>query len=310
MLDFKAKHIRIEKKKDLNKILGSKYIQSSIIDIFEDVKKDLTKNKQVLFSGTPCQIGALKKYLKEDYKNLKTVSVICHGVTNEKLLDIQIKELEKRENNKIKNINFRVKENGWTKSSIKYEFNNKEITNKFIDDDFMYLYLNDVITRKSCFNCRYKGQNNEADIILGDYWGIEVTNKDFYDEKGISAIIVNSKKGESYLKENNILEKIEYCEGNYEDIVKYNPSLIKSLNHSQERNMILSQIKDNGIEKVSLRYRIRKLQQELNKSNELTCLLREENQFIADEIYNMKNSKRWKFTDKIFNIINRLRRKK
>jgi len=58
MLDFKAKHIRIEKKKDLNKILGSKYIQSSIIDIFEDVKKDLTKNKQVLFSGTPCQIGA------------------------------------------------------------------------------------------------------------------------------------------------------------------------------------------------------------------------------------------------------------
>lgn len=310
MKDFHANHIRIDKKKDIEKILGSKYIQSNIIDIFDAVKKDLIKNKQVLFSGTPCQIGALKKYLNEEYNNLITVSVICHGVTNEEILDIQIKELEKNNQDKVNNINFRTKENGWTKSSIKYEFTNKKITNKFIEDDFMYLYLNDTITRESCFDCKFKGNNNEADIILGDYWGIEITNREFYDEKGISAIIINSSKGEKFFLDNKIFENIEYCEGNYDDIVKYNPSLIKSLKISNERNWILSEIKESGIEKVSLRYRIKKMQQELEKSHELNQSLHEENQIISNEIYNIKNSKRWKITDKIFNNINKFKRRK
>lgn len=308
--NFHANHIRIDKLKDLSKILGSKYIQSNVIGIFENVKKDLIKNKQVLFSGTPCQIGALKSYLKEEYNNLITVSVICHGVTNDKILNHHINELEKKENSKLININFRAKENGWTKSSIKYEFENKKIINKFVEDDLMYLYLNDTITRASCFNCKYKGNNNEADIILGDYWGIEVTNKDFYDEKGVSALIINSKKGERYLKENKIFTKIEFCEGIYEDIIKYNPSLVKSLDNAKERILVLSQIKNQDIEKVSLKFRIRKMQKELDKSTELNNLLKEENQFIADEIFNMRNSRRWIFTDKIFNIINKLRKRK
>lgn len=310
MKDFKAKHIRIDNEKDLNKILGSKYIQSNIIDVFDDVKKDLIRNKKVLFSGTPCQIGALKKYLKEEYNNLITVSVICHGVTNEKILDMQIKEMEKRVNAKIKNINFRTKENGWTQASIKYEFEGKKVINKFIDDNFMNLYLKDVITRKSCFNCKYKGNNNEADIILGDYWGIEVTNKDFYDEKGGSAIIINSKKGENYLKENKILDKIEYCKGIYEDIVKYNPHLIKVLELPSSRGLILQNIKKMGIEVTNLKYKNEILENELKRQNELNNLLRDENKFIADEINNMKNSKRWKLTDKIFNSINKLRGRK
>jgi len=309
MKDFKANHIRVDKKKDLSKILGSKYIQSKITDTYENVEKDLQKKKQVLFAGTPCQIGALKKYLKEDYEDLITVSVICHGVTNEKLLAQHIQELERKYQEKLKNINFRSKENGWTKSSIKYEFENKKITNKFIEDDFMNLYLKDAVTRESCFHCKYKGYNNEADIILGDYWGIEVTNKEFYDEHGVSTIITNSKKGLEFLKENNIFEKINYCDGNYEDIIKYNPSLIKVLELPLNRKILLQDIKDYGIEITNLKYKNELLEKELQKQRELNNLIREENQYIMKEIDNIRNSKRWKLIDRPLNVINRIRKK-
>lgn len=309
MSNFEAKHIRIDAEKDLDKIRGSKYIQSSIIDVLEEVKKDLENNKEVLFSGTPCQIGALKNYLQKDYSNLLTVSVICHGITNHKILEQQIKEIENKECVKIKNVNFRAKENGWTKASIKYEAENNMIVNKFIEDDLMELYLKELIIREGCFYCKYKGKNNEADIILGDYWGIEVTNKEFWDEKGVSALIVNSKKGKRYLEKNKIFDKIEYCNGDFENIVKYNPNLTSVLSIPSDRKATLYSIKKYGIEFTNLKRKYALLEKDLAKKSELTELLREENQFIADEIFNMRNSRRWKIVDKLVNIFNRILRR-
>ena len=138
-------------------IFLTKYIQSSIVDILSKVERDLEKGKKVLFSGTPCQIGAIKAFLKKEQQNLITVSVVCHGVLNDKILNKYIAELEENHNDKITNFIFRTKENGWTKSSIKYEFNGKEKVSKFIDDPLMTLYLKDKLLRESCYKCKYKG---------------------------------------------------------------------------------------------------------------------------------------------------------
>ena len=94
MIDFKVKHIRIAKKEDLSKIRGSKYSESWLGKIYQKVKKDLDNDIDVLFSGTPCQILGLKKYLQKKYKNLTTISVICHGVINYNLLKKRISEFE------------------------------------------------------------------------------------------------------------------------------------------------------------------------------------------------------------------------
>lgn len=314
MQNFSAKHVRIDSYSELNRIRGSKYIQSNFINTLEKVKEDLDNNQKVLFSGTPCQIGTLKSYLKKEYVNLLLVSVICHGVMNEKIFKEHLKFIEQKYDDKIKNVDFRCKDKGWRESRIKYEMENSTVINKFLDDDLMYPYLKNLITRESCYNCEYKGKNNSADIILGDCWGAEVSHPEFFDEKGISLLIINTEKGKKYLDENEILKKVEYIPGSEEDITKYNPLLLKSIEHISYRSLLYSRITDYNLPfayyKLADEFKINTLTTENNKASELNNLLREENQFIADEIFNMRNSVRWKLVDKIGNVFNKIVRKK
>ena len=59
---------------------GSKYVQSRIGNTYKETKEFLQQGRKVLFSGTPCQVAGLKKYLRKEYDNLLTVDFICHGV--------------------------------------------------------------------------------------------------------------------------------------------------------------------------------------------------------------------------------------
>ena len=54
----------------------------------------------VLFSGTPCQVSALKSFLSKDYENLITTDFICHGVPSRRIWREYIEEL--RDGKKIR----------------------------------------------------------------------------------------------------------------------------------------------------------------------------------------------------------------
>ena len=297
MKDYKASHIRITSEKDLHKIRGSKYIQSSIIDVLPRLKDDLDKKKHVLFSGTPCQIGAVKSFLKKEYSNLITASVICHGVMNDKIFNKYLNELETRYNGKIEDFVFRVKDQGWTTSSIKYTINGKEFVKRFIDDPLMSLYLKDVLLREACYKCKYKNNNNFADIIIGDYWGIEITNPEFVDKDGVSSLIVNSKKAEQFLNNTKFFERVTYIEGNKDEIEKYNPQLVKPVKRPKERDIYFSKIKDETITNIYLEI--------LQKEN---IELKNDFQNTKAQLEAIRTSKRWKITDKTFNILHKIKR--
>ncbi len=297
MKDYKATHIRISNKKDLEKIRGSKYIQSNIFDILAKVKKDLDSKRVVLFSGTPCQIGAIKAYLKQDYSNLITVSVVCHGVLNDEILKKYINELELTNNGNINNFHFRVKGNGWTCSSIKYKIDEKEYVKEFTEDPLMIQYLKNNILRESCHECKYKGDNNLADIIIGDYWGIEVTIPSFLDQNGISALIVNSKKGQNFLKKINFFDKVTYTMGDKEGMEKYNPQIKTAVVRPKERDTMLIKISNSSFTSSYIEL--------INEENKL---LKEEALRVENEISQIKNSKRWKMIDKLFNTLQKIRK--
>lgn len=302
MKNYQAQHIRITNYEELEKIRGSKYIQSDIKAIYKEIEEDLKINKKVLFSGTPCQIGTIKSLIKEDYENLITVSIICHGILNSRMLKEYISGLEKSDN-KISELNFRVKDNGWTKSSICYKENGVRKVKKFTDDTLMYLYLKDKITRKSCYNCQFKGKNNVADIILGDYWGIELTNKKFYDENGVSAVIINSRKGKEIF--DNVKNKLNITLGSYEDIVKYNPSLEKSINKPLDRVKLMHYIRKNiynGLKELENDTKLSEKEYELNQIKNENENLKVENNELINELISIKSSKRWKLVNKTFNF--------
>lgn len=203
-IDLSLEHKAIEDKEDLKQLRGSKYVQSMIKDSYKRVKYYLDNDKQVLFSGTPCQVDGLNYFLGKDYKKLITVDLLCHGVPSQKVFDSFVAELAKKYEDEISFIGFRDKEDaGWPNNlKIKAEFRKGKVYSEGEGKDyFLKGYLTSLFYRKSCYNCAYCKVSRVSDITIADFWGIN-TNKDFQHEveKGVSLVLINSEKGKSFYK--------------------------------------------------------------------------------------------------------------
>lgn len=185
--NWSVHHIRIESENELSLLRGSKYVQSKIGTIFKQVQKDLQENIPVLFSGTPCQVAGLLKFLKKKYTNLTTVDIACHGVPNPRIWEEFL--TKSFSNKKIEKISFRDKITGWNTFSFSITLSGKQYSKKIWKHPYMCLFLHDFILRPSCHFCHFRNGKSGADITIADYWGIERNHPDFYDNVGISALI-------------------------------------------------------------------------------------------------------------------------
>lgn len=244
------KHIAIEKNKALSKLMGSKYLQSDLTDIFKHIKENI-KDRKILFVGTPCQVGGLKAFIKNDYNNLICIDLVCHGVPSPKLFKKYIEELES-ENGKLQNYNFRDNSTGWDTYSNTATFKDKTITEDRKQNKYMKLFLSDVALRQSCFNCNFKLGNKYSDITLGDFWGIKNHYPEMYNKSGVSAIIINTKQGEELF--NNINKDIEYKECKLEEILSGNPSLKISGKEPKTRNSFFKELDNLPIKDLTKKY--------------------------------------------------------
>lgn len=226
-----VKHIIVNNIGDLNKIIGTKYVQSEIGMILLEVKKQLQNNKLVLFSGTSCQIAGLKKYLKEDYDNLITIDLICHGVPSPVVFKKYLIDISNNNIQSIKKIEFRKKDTLNHKHMFIVEFKDgttiEEIYNENI---YIKGFLNNLYLRPSCFNCHFKGENRCSDITLGDFWSAKDFYPDFYDCDGNSSIIIHSNKGLSLFKK--IENAINYLPTDTKKVSTWNNCLYNSVSPS------------------------------------------------------------------------------
>ena len=181
---------------ELIKFQGSKYVQSEIGYLFREVKSDLTAGLPVLFSGTPCQVAGLQSFLGKEYDNLYLVDVVCHGVGQKDILFENIKELS--DNKKPIGINLRSKALGYINTSLSVDYGeNDTVTQKWIESPFCSGFVNNLILRPSCGQCRFAKPDRLSDITLMDNW-------DFYSEEGgefgESIVLINSQRGQSLFR--------------------------------------------------------------------------------------------------------------
>lgn len=233
---FKVVHVGTDKHDILKSMCGSKYVQSDTGKTYTEVRDLLRDGKWVLYSGTPCQIAGLKSFLKRRYEKLVCVSVICHGVPSplvwEAYLDIKRRKHHGKE---INGIEFRNKANGWQNFMFMAIFAPDEVEQTvFYNDLYMQGFLQNLYLRPSCYACKVKAGRQDSDIILGDYWGIGMYHKDFDDDMGISAVIVNTKKGRQVWDAVKDKFDIENTELNY--IKQGNPVLYKSVPNNLRRD--------------------------------------------------------------------------
>ena len=242
------KHFGITNIKDLHKLEGSKYLQSDLNNIFSYIKEKVSSHK-VLFVGTPCQVAGLKAYLKNDYNNLICIDLFCHGVPSPKLFKKYVNELEMDNNDVLINYKFRDKVTGWDSYSNTAVFENSKKTELQLNNNYMKLFLSDVALRESCFNCNFKLENKYSDLTLGDFWGVKSFYPEMYNKKGVSAIIINTDKGEELFKV--IENELKYKNCNVEQILVGNPCLIQSVNRPIKRDSFFEKIDKENINNLT-----------------------------------------------------------
>lgn len=197
--NFSVEHQKCECFDNIHRIQGTKYVQSNLEKCYRELEKDLKTGKKVLFSGTPCQIEAIRRFVqvkKISSDNLYLVDIICHGVPSPKIYYDFIKWLGKKKKAEVSKYFFRSKEISWRGNSCLVQLKNgKKLYKDFHASAFMNLYYSNYITRESCYSCKYANIERNSDITIADYWGIENLNSAFEDELGVSAILINSQKG-------------------------------------------------------------------------------------------------------------------
>lgn len=244
------KHIGIENKEDLPKLYGSKYLQSKIGDSYQFAEKYLKNGRDVLFVGTSCQIAGLKAYLRKDYANLLTVDVICHGTPSPRVWEEYVAEKEAEYQSKIVTADFRNKRFGWDKSVLLLLLfaNGKEYCALGGKDEYIRGFLKNLYLRESCYKCVCKGNNVVSDISLGDFWGIQNVLPNFSDNKGVSAIILNTVKGKDFfdiIRRDLITENVAY-----DDVLKGNPALVSPVAKPRKSDKFWKRYYKSGLKKA------------------------------------------------------------
>lgn len=199
--DFSVRNYISNNPEDLQYLRSSKYLQSKAEGLYKQIKKLLQQGHNVLACGTPCQMAALRSFLRKDYENLIIVDFICLSVSSPKIYRKYLDSLEHRYGSSIQYIKAKNKELGWRNLTRKVVFKNGAVYyGVLLDDDYRRGYHKHLYSRPSCYNCQYKGFPRIADITIGDFWGVEKVDKNLDNNVGTSLILVNSQKGAKYLE--------------------------------------------------------------------------------------------------------------
>lgn len=262
-----CKHIRITDMRELSLLQGSKYVQSHTDGIFKKVKSDLKDGKQVLFSGTSCQVASLKCFIG-DSENLYTIDLVCHGVPKDQLFYDYIDYYEKTHKCKITDVSFRAKGISYHGKDMlltltfRGEKKGKPFERRIFQNKSAYycLYMGRAGYRLSCYHCIYASVEKPADITLGD-WNVREEDVKMYklDNKEIhSTIIIHTEKGAHLLDE--ISERLTMTEIPLQFVVEHHGNLHGPSTMTERGSKMYKSYKQGGYAKLQrcINYRFMK----------------------------------------------------
>lgn len=187
---------------DLEKLRGTKYLQSNVEGMYKAVKELLDNGEQVLFSGTPCQNAAMHSYLRKEYENLIMTDFVCMGIDSPFAFKRYIESLENHYHSKIVYFKAKSKEVGWRYLTNKAVFENGKsyfgINNRDANLQATFLY---TLIRPSCYDCKFKGFPRYSDITIGDYWKKKLCKDNLDDNTGTSYAILHNQKAIDFFEQ-------------------------------------------------------------------------------------------------------------
>lgn len=242
--NLNVRHIEVSNIEGLKRIKESKYTHSSIGDSYKNAKKLLNNNKKVLFVGTPCQIAGLINYLGKTYDNLLTIDIICHGVPSNRMLREYVRDTT---NKKVDKVRFR---SGTDNNFAITLLENNEVVYKkhFRESEYYMGFMEGMIYRENCYDCKYARKERISDITLGDFWGIgEQIPFNHNVDKGVSLVLCNTDKGISII--NKIKDRVFIEERTLEEAILRNEQLNRPTKRHPKRDKFLDLYKRKSFNK-------------------------------------------------------------
>lgn len=215
---FDFHHIRCSSIEDLQRIRGSKYVQSSMNGIHEKIEEDLKRERKVLFTGTPCQVAGICTRFKQYKSQLYCIDIICHGTPTVQTLrdsisptvfELEFDRVEFRKNNQYQ-----------------LSFKNRGMTvweRPLSRDLYLKGFLKGFLSRDCCYKCSFARVERISDLTLGDFWGIDLSVVSTSAEEGISLALVNTEKGKELL--DSVKDQIEKVKRPLQEAVSGNQPL-------------------------------------------------------------------------------------
>lgn len=242
---WEVEHAYAETIQGIEQFRGSKYVQSRVGITYKQAKDFLNAGRKVLYTGTPCQIAGLKKYLRKAYDNLYTIDVVCHGVPSPLVWRTYINDMSES----ISSISFRDKSTGWNNYSVSIvsEGGDNLLYQLHHDNLYMKAFLNDLCLRPSCFACPAKSGKSTSDLTIADYWGVANILPEIDDNKGISLLLLHSSRANELLYSLNL----QVIETDYQSALSGNPSIERSVIENRYVNLFWEYFKVDGIKRIN-----------------------------------------------------------
>ncbi len=199
--DYKVRHTSAETIEELEKFRNSKYVQSRIGTVFQQVKRELSKGRMVCFSGTPCQVEGLRHFLGKDYENLILVDVVCRAVPSPGVWEKYIK-YEVEQKGEISSVRFRDKTLGYQYSTMELKSKVEKTYRGGIESQpWLRMFFSGMIIRPSCTDCIFRSRYRNSDFTIWDCFNSYEFDKSFNERKGTTRVLVHSEKGRVILEE-------------------------------------------------------------------------------------------------------------
>lgn len=248
----KVRHVCARTIIELRSLQGSKYVKSDVGKTYEECATLLGLGVEVLYSGTPCQIAGLRSYLNKRVSQeviddkLLCVDLICHGTPRQEIFAAYMEWLSDGEktDDGIHSYIFRSKEMGWGLYYYYYYYRGGKKFEKFgpaHDDPYFSAFTRGFIFRRCCYKCPYARLERVGDITIGDYWGVENVHPDFYDERGVSAVLLNTAKGEIFFNK-RCADGCRWVVSNPKDVAAYNANLIAPAARTDEDEVLAEEV--------------------------------------------------------------------
>ena len=204
-----AVYNRANSLEDIHAFKGSKYIQSDMSMVYENILNDLN-NSRVLFIGSPCEVDAIQRFCHND-KNLTCISFPCGGWSSFKILDEEIRqcfpgiEYDSFSMRERHHVSIKIYKEGIEKGNIPTHLSL-----------FMASLDSKASVRTSCWECKYCRAERIGDIVVGDFWGLRQSDifKESDIKDGVSFCGILTEKGNALfesIKKELMIEKSDYC---------------------------------------------------------------------------------------------------